>query len=235
MDIGVVYKQPAANVQKFLETYTNHISKRKRTIIFGDFNLNLLSKEKSTKEYKTLLKGNGLRILNKIDKTYCTRITKTSRTILDHICTTLKDNTFHMAFIESAMSDHKQIYFEVNRITPERPKKVAYEAVNYENLNMAINGTTLSDIHNDFSMLEKYLLNVISKNRIAKTKILNRPRQDWINNQLITSINKRNNLWYKVKHSLPVDFPYTYTTLLYYIIILYYYITYTKLLFYSHA
>lgn len=209
LDIGVVYKQPAANVKKFLEIYTNHIMKRKRIIMFGDLNLNLLSKEKSIKEYKTVLKENGLRILNKIDKTHCTRMTKTTKTIIDHVCTTLKDNNFHMALVESAMSDHKQIYFEVNRITPERPKKVTYEAINYENLYKTIKEHTLSSsllyAQNDFTVLEKYLLDAIAKNKTIKTKILNRPRQDWINNKLITSINKRNILWHKLKHSSPED------------------------------
>lgn len=201
LDIGVVYKQPAANTQKFLETYASNLLKRKRIVVVGDLNLNLLSKGNSIKEYKTMLKENGLRILNKKDKMHCTRITKTSKTIIDHVCTTLKDNTFHMALVESAMSDHKQIYFEIKRLAPERPKKVQYEAINYSNLYKTIKDTTINNIHNEFTTLESYLLDAIARNKIRKTKILNQPRRDWINKQLITSINRRNILWHNLKQS----------------------------------
>lgn len=59
VDIGAIYKKPAANISNFLEVYNQELSKRKRVIVFGDINLNLLSNEKNIQDYKGLLKENN--------------------------------------------------------------------------------------------------------------------------------------------------------------------------------
>lgn len=200
LDIGAIYKPPVSNVKKILETYATHLAKRKRALVFGDINLDLLSKKK-TKEYKILLKENGYRILNKIDTEHSTRVTETTQTIPDHVCTTLQDNTFHFAIVESAMADHKQIYFELNRIKPERPKRVQYDEINYGNLYKTIEETTFTDLHNEYSVLEAFLLQAISENKMTRTKQLNPPKTDWINKNLLVSINKRNILWHNLKQT----------------------------------
>lgn len=45
LDIGAIYRKPTLkNVKTFLETYSNQLHNRMRGIVFGDINLNLLSK-----------------------------------------------------------------------------------------------------------------------------------------------------------------------------------------------
>lgn len=105
LDIGAIYKQPAANTEKFLENYNQHLARRKRVIVFGDLNLNLLTNEKPVKEYKEILRENNIKILNKITPEYCTRETISSKTIIDHVCTNLQNNTFQMSIIESSIAD----------------------------------------------------------------------------------------------------------------------------------
>lgn len=204
LDIGAIYKQPASNVQKFLDNYAIHLTTRKRAIVFGDLNLNLLSLEKSNKEYKLLIKENGYRLLNKIDNENCTRITGSSKTILDHVCTNLKDTTFHMALVDSSMSDHKQIYFEVQRVKLGRPKKMQYQALEYNNLYKSIEDSSIHSLNDEYTNLETVLLQAISQNKKTTTKLLNPPQKDWINKHLIESINRRNLLWHNLKQ-IPED------------------------------
>lgn len=200
LDIGAIYKPPVSNVKKFLETYAVHLAKRKRALVFGDINLDLLTKNKC-KEYKILLKENGFRVLNKVNREYSTRITETTSTIPDHVCTTLQDNTFHMAIVESSMADHKQIYLEMKRIKPERPKSIQYEKIDYDNLYKTIEQTLSDELHNEYLKLETFLLQAISNNKSTKTKKLYPPRTNWINKNLLESINKRNTLWHNLKQS----------------------------------
>lgn len=81
------------------------LEQRKRAIIFGDFNFDLLKKERSIKEYKRTQLEHGYTVLNKLTTNFCTRETSSSKTILDHVSTNLKERDFHMAIIESALSD----------------------------------------------------------------------------------------------------------------------------------
>ncbi|CAH2105000.1 unnamed protein product [Euphydryas editha] len=180
-----------------------HLTKRKRGVVFGDLNLNLLSKEKSIREYRRVVKVNGFKIINKIDKSYCTRETPTSKTILDHICTNLLQNTFHMSVIESCLSDHKQIYLEIKQIKTEKPSRVQYEAVNYIGYYNSVQNLIIANNHFDskYYELESILMQALAKNKVAKTKILNPPRKDWINKTLINSINERNTIWHDLKQN----------------------------------
>ncbi|KOB75310.1 putative tick transposon [Operophtera brumata] len=107
-----------------------------------------------------------------------------------------------MAIIESSLSDHKQIYLEVNRIQPERPKKLHYEAVNYIKLYETIRQEmTSANLMNEYKRLEDLLQKSISKDKVMKTKLQNAPKADWINKDMIKSINIRNILWHKLKQN----------------------------------
>lgn len=199
IDIGAVYRSNHDTVKNFLELYSTQLQNRKRALVFGDFNLNLLSSEKCVKDYKLTLKENSYQIINKIDTNHSTRETSSTRTILDHVCTNLKDNNFHLAIIESAMSDHKQIYFEVKKYHPKSLQKIKYEKINYENLWKTIENCKYENENNDFTLFEKRLLSSINKNKVTKIKILNPPRQDWINQEVIKEINSRNISWQQLK------------------------------------
>jgi hypothetical protein len=83
--------------------------------VFGDYNIDLLCPDRITTLYTDMTKQCGYKIMNKIDRDYSTRTTSTSHTIIDHISTNLKENQFHLAIIDSTMSDHKQLYFEIKK------------------------------------------------------------------------------------------------------------------------
>lgn len=196
IDIGAVYKPERTNDPNFLETYSQQLLKRKRAMILGDFNYDLLKRSRQTTVYKQMLKETGFVLLNKIDPEYCTRETDHSKTILDHVCSNIKNNTFHLAIVETTISDHKQIYFEIHQLQPENKLKIEYQSINYNKLPEELNIMKLGECNGDYDKLEKMLLEAVNKCKITKTKILNPLNKDWINKDVIKAINTRNKLGY---------------------------------------
>lgn len=200
IDLGVVYKPERTNTDQFLELFSDQLQQRKRAIVMGDFNYNLLDKKKDTKEYKQALRSNGYYILNKINKNFCTRETADTKTILDHVITNLNGHSYHLAIVDSAMSDHKQIYFEILRTHPDTVTEVNYEKVDYTALLKSIKSANIHNI-DDYNKLETLLIDIINANKITKVKKLNRPKSDWINKEIINSIQQRNIKWVKTKNA----------------------------------
>lgn len=203
LSIGAVYKPERTNNNDFLEYYTTQLEQRKRGLVFGDFNVDLLSPDKAVTDYIEAVKECGYHVINKIDKSFCTRETSTTKTILDHVCSNLKQYIFNFAIVESDMSDHKQIYFEVLNYTPEPVKSIQYEAINYENLYITVESTN-SNLNSDYDTFEQNLVSSIHKNKITKTKKCNVPKQDWIQKDIIKAIDKRNSLRLQHKRN-PTD------------------------------
>lgn len=71
--IGLVYNPGNTNFKDFLEVYDSQLQRKKRAIVFGDFNIDLLTRDGQSKQYKELLKENGHTLLNKIATKYSTR------------------------------------------------------------------------------------------------------------------------------------------------------------------
>lgn len=124
LDVGAIYKPERTNNENFLDTYSQQLEKRKRAIVFGDFNYNLLKKNQATINYKEMLLERGFKILNKINSAYNTRETSSTKTILDHVCSNIKNHKFHLAVVDSAMSDHKHIYLEIHKYEPGKKEKI---------------------------------------------------------------------------------------------------------------
>lgn len=201
LDIGAVYKPERTNNKNFFEIYSHQLQKRKRAIVVGDLNFDLLNiANQAVKDYKNVLKENNFSIINKIKQEYCTRETTTTKTILDHVCTNINNQNCHFTIIESNMSDHKQIYFEIKKYQQEPIKKVVYEAMDYKMLykNMEeILNNTFEDY--SYEMLEMQIRKSILLSKISRTKILNRPKQEWINKEILRMINERNFQWLEYK------------------------------------
>ncbi|CAH2098603.1 unnamed protein product [Euphydryas editha] len=158
-----------------------------------------------------MLQENGYIILNKIDNKFNTRETLTKKSILDHVSSNLKHHKFHMTIVESPMSDHKQIYFEVGKYTVEPKKKIKYHTIDYTALYQTVESTyhtidytalyqtvesTVRNISDrDYNSLEYMIKEAVNSNKIQKIKIQNTLKGDWINRDIIEMITKRNQLW----------------------------------------
>ena len=200
LNIGVVYKPGHSNFSDFLLTYENQLLHKKRTIIFGDTNIDLLNSDSTTRRYDAMLAESGYKLINKIDPEYCTRETATTKTILDHVFTNLKYNNFHMAIIESSLSDHKNIYLELKRDIPPKKQKMQYEAIDFQKLYKLVETSNFDKNAYDYKTLDECIKTNIFKAKIKKYKILNQPQNEWINRKIITGITERNALWSKLKH-----------------------------------
>lgn len=199
LEVGVVYNPGHTDFNEFLKEYEYQLEQRRRAIVFGDFNVDLLSKEKKTKQYKQLLKESGHRIINKVSKKFCTREGQTRKSILDHISTNLKKDNFHMITIDSPFSDHKQIYLEIKKVKPPPKISTTYKAINYTKLQSTVERRRFQEVTDDYTTLERKIKHCIKDSEEIKTKILNRPQDDWINRNIISEINERNILWVELK------------------------------------
>lgn len=65
LDVGVIYKPGDTNHASFMDTFSQQLEKRNRAVVFGDFNLDLLSTTTHVTNYKGMLLENGYTLLNK--------------------------------------------------------------------------------------------------------------------------------------------------------------------------
>lgn len=141
----------------FLDIFSCQLEKRKRSLIFGDINLDLLCTNAETKNYLNIIEESGFEILNKIDKHYTTRQTTTTGTILDHVTTDLSKNSFKFGLLDSSLSDHKQIYLELSKIKLRTKQRVDYETIDYDKLHKGITKAIYTNEENDYDCLENFI------------------------------------------------------------------------------
>lgn len=189
--MGVVYNPGDTNFNTFLEDYNLQLQQKKRALIFGDFNIDLLKPNNKTKLYQKTLTETGYLILNNIDEHYCTRETSLKKSIIDHVSTNLKLNSFHMAIIDSNISDHKQIFLEIKKYKRPPKKQIKYESIDYTKLKLMF-ANIQSLLAHDFISLFNFVATCVKHSKIKKTKMLNTPRDDWINKDIIQDIQRRN-------------------------------------------
>lgn len=197
VDIGAVYKPERTNDTEFMESYSQQLLNHKRSVVFGDYNYDLLKPNQVTNKYKKMLQENAYVILNKIHPLYSTRETNKTKTILDHASTYLKNNKFHLSIINSALSDHKHIYLELHKYKPEKKKIISYEAIDYTKLYSSMKHFFLDFTESElkYEELESGLIEAVKQSKIKKRKIQNPPISDWINKDIIDAIENRNQLW----------------------------------------
>lgn len=201
IDIGAIYKPGRTNVKTFLDTFSSQLDNRKRAVAFGDFNFDLLAPDRLVEEYKDALKESGFTIINKIEEKYCTRETYQKKSLLDHVASNLKGHRFHLAVIDSSMSDHKQIYFEIDKYEPEPKRKTTYESIDYTKLSELVKNKNKGDSNVDYARFETRLLQAINQSKVKKNKILNPPKQDWVNKDILHKINQKNILYKQHKNN----------------------------------
>lgn len=195
LNIGAIYKPGDTNLSNFLDIYSTQLERRRRAIVFGDFNVDLLSSDSHATKYQNEIKGTGYELLNKINRLYSTRETSTTNTILDHVCTNINNHSFNMSIIDSSLSDHKQIYLEIACLAPKIKKKILYTAIDYKSLHENALKARYKNDENEYYVLENFVLEQVNNSRIQKTKIVNRPQEDWITKDILNAINLRNDLW----------------------------------------
>lgn len=216
INVAVLYKQPSANHEFLINCINSILGDRRRVILLGDMNADLLSKDCRVEEYANTVLGHGYSILNEIKVDSATRVglrnyarhgTRVSKTIIDHAITDLYNFKFNLSLNNCPISDHKMILLSFN-----------------DNSNRKINFTTqTSDISHkfidnctfqrnfeetdwaNFHTFDEFLSKLTSI-RNSSIKTLNsqsklNPFKAWINEDLIKLVSERNRYFKLLKKS----------------------------------
>ncbi|KOB72697.1 Uncharacterized protein OBRU01_05849 [Operophtera brumata] len=73
------------------------------------------------------------------------------------------------------------------------------DAIDYSKLYTSIETEKLDPMNTDYTIFENTIKYHITKCKVTKNKILNLPQDEWIHNEIISEINKRNQLWTELK------------------------------------
>ena len=150
---NLIYRHPNSKVNNFLQELNTKLSlitqKNKKCIIMGDININLIEKSRHTVDYLLMLQSSSFfSVLNKP-----TRITTTSKTLIDHILANDVNLTVKPCIIIHKIADHLPIACVISdeqfKNVGLQVKKIMYKR-DIKNLNVE---TFFKDLHNSFTQI----------------------------------------------------------------------------------
>ena len=124
--IGIVYRKPSGDINEFINDMSIVLEKIKidkhSIVILGDFNINLLARDEKSFALISMMECYGVHQLI----TMPTRVTKSSKSLIDHIYTNIDGNTLQAGCIEVDVSDHFPVYvlFDKLNIHASQHKKI---------------------------------------------------------------------------------------------------------------
>lgn len=180
--IGVVYRHPVYT-NKAIDHFGNELNSIFHTLnlrkckfyLVGDMNINLLPNNKSNEinnYIDSLISSSVKCIINKP-----TRVTTTSKTLLDHIYTniTLSGPNPHSGILMCDVSDHFGIFVVIPKIMPKTKKKKHFFIRDFKSFDINIFLEDLSQQINSLDISESNNINVLLESFIEKfTKTVNR-------------------------------------------------------------
>jgi hypothetical protein len=202
-----MYRSPSqTDMDEFLrvlDRLLTELPKGKINIIAGDFNINILEKNKYVEEYKCLLSEHGF--VSTINKP--TRETQFTKTCIDHIFVRSKIN-FNSGIIRTSFSDHYTTIIEFKeKMKPKNGKIV--NKINFNALLKELERESWSDVFTADDpnlVLECFIRTLrdhIKRNTLTKTIPNSRFKiKPWITDGLLKCIRKRDRL-----HRQTVRFP----------------------------
>lgn len=188
--VAVLYHSPNESDAVFMEYFNRwceeNLNSEVVNIIAGDFNINLLVNDSTSRKMIDIIHSNGMKQFVKKP----TRVTKTSKSLIDYV---ISNNfmTEHKFLIDEKISDHETISFALNASL--RPKKVSKKvtrligysreqfqknlmSVNWKESNeMGLNGKANFVIDNIKKSVEEFIKSV---------KIKDSKGEEWYNEQL---------------------------------------------------
>lgn len=200
-----IYKKPDSNFGDFMDVLNDIVNRYKRSILLGDFNINLLNygNDLEVNEYVETLLSAGFMILNKVDRQHTTRISNSVGTIIDHMVTDLITNAYTITLNDTHLTDHRYIAASMSCESSQSHSESipTITIIDYENINetdlMSITNSTSFDIFNEkLSSLIKTKTKTIIKKNISHT------RTPWINSDILEFIKSRD-FYYKLKKRYP--------------------------------
>lgn len=216
LNVTVVYKQPSVNNDSFTDILHKYIEKKRKMIMIGDMNIDLMKNSNTMRRYIDSMTSNGQIILNKINKKYATRSAHKknregnnfteSNTIIDHVATDCLNFSFKLSQVTTHMSDHMQMHvsFDDHKSesfsciqTVETYSKLdsnAYERDITQFLTNSITATTDELINGLNNCKTKHMHTITNSKRCNPTK-------PWLNSEFFDLLQERNRYFYLKKKS----------------------------------
>lgn len=147
LNIIVVYKQPPVSSDILINLLIPLLENRGKSIVLGDFNINLLNDSIATNQYTHTMISRGLIFLNKVDEKFATRVAErtinhhalTSKTVIDHVLTNCLNFSYTFSIADTPISDHKIIAIAFDDCKKsnfiEMEKTVTLKRLNEQNFN----------------------------------------------------------------------------------------------------
>ena len=209
--VACIYKHPLADSENFLSVYTDLLDKilaeNKKAIIFGDFNLDLLTAESNTEVDNFLNCNLSHCMLPTITRP--TRITPTSKTLIDNIFTNFINKEISSSNLICNISDHLPQIMKLN-LRPKNTPKVKMTKRDMRKFNkddfvmdfLALDWPKLFDGKHNSEKLHTFIseVNTVIDNHApmkSSWKKVCQPKNPWITNGLLRSISTKNLLYKK--------------------------------------
>ena len=120
---AVIYRHPCSNRKTFFDNLEQNMQalneKKTKVMIMGDINIDLASQTNYVCEYNLLLQSNFFFSLI----TKPTRVTNSSKTIIDHVLTNDTDSILTPGVLTYSISDHYPIFCTISNPTFKTTKK----------------------------------------------------------------------------------------------------------------
>ena len=215
--VGEIYRPPNSNAADFVESLNVLLTKNylfhKTCFIMGDFNLNLLNFNENTTCQEFL---NVMLSLSYVPLTRKpTRIADSSSTLIDNIFVNKSFPDIKSGIIISDITDHFPIYALVPNLMSRSSQHLRNSGIrvmseqNLSKLREKLRSTDWSSIYNQTNSDSCYevFLDILVSNynatiplqKPSRKNYKKTPRQPWISQSLLKSINRKNKLFYKYR------------------------------------
>jgi hypothetical protein len=207
----VVYRPPGAirENDEFLELLQEMLLNTE-TIIFGDFNIDLLKMNSLGRDYRNTLAASGYYVINQIEQKFATRIAEVtnSKKIIDHGVSNMYNLKGEMFYIDNDISDHRILLLNINnnkQITQETDK---LKIIDYNQLQSSLHREPIAVNNkekpsNMYSKFQDQLCMRIQKyTKIIEIKKTENYMKDWMNEEVIQKV-KEKNKYFALKRKFP--------------------------------
>jgi hypothetical protein len=213
MNLGLLYSPPDADktiMINNLETFFTN----KSTLIFGDFNINLLDNSNNTRDYMDCILANDFFVVNNVDESFPTRVSSNGNgTIIDHIISNIKNLKCKVNYIDSDLSDHKALLIDqsFHKITtPRNCERSTFRVTNFQQLKQQLlnNPFKIDDDLDANTLAEDFVCHLNSSiDMCSRSNIINNSKQyknPWITKELLQLCKTKSHL-FKLKKLHPND------------------------------
>lgn len=190
-----IYRSHETRVTDFIHKLDNITSVYKNSIILGDMNLNLLNtNQEQVILYTNTLLCNGYLIYNKISSEYATRISRSTRTVIDHLVSDLVNYKYNFVITGTSLSDHEMFLINISLEPILENKSEIKTVLDYDKVKLDKFWTNL-DSYDEIDSFVTDLNHIIVKNTKAITVKKSRYKNKWMTKEILDKIKLRDSYY----------------------------------------